>query len=168
MITPAYKKALDFVLKWEGKFSNHPDDPGGATNFGITQRTYDVYRTKLKRTLQSVKKINSLEVVDIYDDFFWEKIKGDELPENIAMALFDWAVNTGVRRAIRHLQLVLMVKEDGVMGPITIKSAKEMSKNQLKLFLDVRERFYKKQNKPMFLRGWLNRLNNLRDLLKLK
>ena len=60
-----------------------------------------------------------------------------------------------------------LVKEDGVMGPITLKAANDCSKNQLKMFLNIRERFYKKQNKPMFLRGWLNRLNALRDYLGL-
>lgn len=167
MITKAYKRALDFVLKWEGGFSNHPNDPGGATNCGVTQKTYDIYRKKKKLALQSVKKISPLEVVDVYDKLFWEPIKGDDLKEDVAIALFDWAVNTGVRRAIKHFQLALLVKEDGVMGPITLKAANDCSKNQLKMFLNIRERFYKKQNKPMFLRGWLNRLNALRDYLGL-
>ncbi|MBP9706774.1 MAG: glycoside hydrolase family 108 protein [Oligoflexales bacterium] len=167
MITKSYKRALDFVLKWEGGFSNHPDDPGGVTNCGVTQKTYDIYRKKIKKSLQSVKKISPLEIVDVYDELFWDKIRGDDLKEDVAIALFDWAVNTGVKRAIRHLQLALLVKEDGVMGPITLKAANECSKNQLKMFLNIRERFYKKQNKPMFLRGWLNRLNALRDYLGL-
>ena len=87
MITKAYKRALDFVLKWEGGFSNHPNDPGGATNCGVTQKTYDIYRKKKKLALQSVKKISPLEVVDVYDKLFWEPIKGDDLKEDVDIAL---------------------------------------------------------------------------------
>ena len=161
--------ALGFILLWEGGYINHPSDPGGATNFGVTQTTYNTYRKKIAYPLQSVKLISKAEVLEIYKTMYWDKIHGDDLPESLSISLMDWAVNAGVKRAVSHLQQALNVTVDGVFGPKTLEAAKKCGEKELKEFLSIRENYYLKlgKKKPMFLKGWLNRLNDLKKFLKL-
>jgi lysozyme family protein len=120
-----YPKALAAVLKHEGGYVNHPADPGGATNKGITQAVYDAYRKRLGLFSRSVKMIDDAELQAIYRKQYWEMIRGDELPTGIDYAVFDFAVNSGVSRAAKYLQMTLGVKADGIIGQITLKAAEE-------------------------------------------
>lgn len=100
-----FERALAFVLRWEGGYSDHPDDPGGATNYGITQATYDVWRRSNGLPTRPVREISMDEVRAIYRTRYWEPIRGDELPPPLALATFDLAVNSGVglaRKALRE------------------------------------------------------------------
>lgn len=97
-----FRVALDFTLRWEGGLSNHPDDPGGLTNKGITQRTYDAWRTKNRLPKRSVKEITQEEVEAIYAEY-WVGVGADDLPPPLAVAAFDLAVNSGVGTARRLL-----------------------------------------------------------------
>lgn len=98
-----FEKALAFVLKWEGGYSDHPLDPGGATNYGITQATYDAWRKRKNLPTKPVKEITMSEVRLIYRERYWEAIGGNSLPPPLALAAFDFAVNSGVARAQRYL-----------------------------------------------------------------
>lgn len=98
-----FAQAIKFVLKWEGGYVNHPADPGGATNIGITQATYDKYRRSKGLPLQSVRKIGQSEVEEIYHERYWKPINGDNLPNSLALAAFDLAVNSGLDTAKRAL-----------------------------------------------------------------
>src|SRR6516225_7672433 len=93
-----FEACLKEVLKSEGGYSNNPHDPGGATNHGITQRTYDIYRAGVKR--QDVRHITPFEVEQIYRRYYWDPILGDELPYGYDYSVFDAAVNSGPRQAI--------------------------------------------------------------------
>lgn len=93
-----FQEALRFTLKWEGGYVSHPQDPGGATNMGITQKTYDAYRQKGGLPPRPVREIAREEVEEIYRGY-WAAIDGDKLPRAMAIAAFDAAVNSGIGRA---------------------------------------------------------------------
>ena len=119
-----FAKSLAQVLKYEGGYVDHPQDPGGPTNKGITQAVYDAWRKAANQPVQSVRYINDTEVGAIYRQEYWDKIRGDDLPSGIDFAVFDYAVNSGVSRAAKTLQSVVGVAQDGMIGPATIQAAK--------------------------------------------
>lgn len=119
-----FAKALAQVLKYEGYYSDHPKDPGGATMRGVTQAVYDAWRKTAKQPTQSVRYISDLEIAAIYREQYWNKISGDDLPDGIDFAVFDFAVNSGVSRAARTLQGVVGTKQDGQIGPATLQATK--------------------------------------------
>lgn len=164
----AFRKALSFTLQWEGGFIHHPADPGGATNKGVTQRVYDAYRKGDGHAPRSVKLITDPEVAEIYRDMYWRAVRGADLPPRLAVAAFDWAVNTGPDRAIKHLQQCLGIKADGIIGPVTLGKAWEDEAKALGCYLAKREAFYRRVGtgkRSVFLKGWLNRLAALREFL---
>jgi lysozyme family protein len=119
-----YAAALKQVLKYEGGFVDHPKDPGGPTNKGVTQAVYDDWRKTNKLPTQSVRNISDSEVSAIYKNLYWDRISGDNLPSGVDFAVFDFAVNSGVSRAAKYLQAVVGVTQDGVIGPATIQATK--------------------------------------------
>ncbi|CUW87440.1 glycoside hydrolase family 108 protein [Agrobacterium genomosp. 2] len=118
-----YARAMKGIHISEGGYVNHPKDPGGATNFGITQRVYDSYRKDRGLTARSVKQITSDEVAAIYKTQYADKIRYDELPAGIDYATLDGAVNSGVSRGAKWLQSALGVSSDGKIGSQTIAAA---------------------------------------------
>ncbi len=141
------QKALDFTLQWEGHFVNNPADKGGPTNYGITQHTYNLYRNSHGLSVQSVQKISSMEVQAIYQELFWLPLSPENLSPRLAVAAFDWAVNSGVGRIKHELQIY----------------------HDAESLCNRREAFYKQigiGSQHQFLTGWLNRLNALRTYLK--
>lgn len=125
------KESLAKVLVHEGGYVNHPSDPGGPTNKGVTQRVYDAYRKGKKLATRSVKNITSDEVADIYDRQYWDAVKGDLLPAGVDYVLFDGAVNSGPGQSIKWLQRALgplyTGKVDGVMGMGTLTALKAVN-----------------------------------------
>ncbi|WLJ71093.1 hypothetical protein [Sphingomonas phage Kimi] len=124
MSSANYDKALPLVLAHEGGFVDHPKDPGGPTNKGVTQRVYDAYRTNIGLAKRSVRLIETGEVRQIYRDQYWNLVSADQLPEGLDYAVFDYAVNSGVGKAVKDLQRELGVGVDGVVGELTIRAAK--------------------------------------------
>lgn len=114
-----FEAALAFVLQYEGGYSDHPMDPGGATNLGITfaellkQRGHPI-------TKDDVKTLTREEAAEIYHDNYWQAGRCDELPAGVDLAMFDCAVNQGIGRARRFLQIAAGVTADGAIGPITM------------------------------------------------
>lgn len=119
-----YAAALKQVLKYEGGYSDHKDDPGGPTMKGITQAVYDSWQRSQNLPTQSVRNISDAAVAAIYKQQYWDKIRGDDLPSGVDFAVFDYAVNSGVSRASKTLQSVVGVTQDGVIGPATIQATK--------------------------------------------
>ena len=99
-----FERAFALLAVHEGGYSNHPDDPGGATNRGVTQRTYDSYRARHGLERRDVRQITDGEVAEIYRGQYWDAIRGDDLPAGVAYCVFDAAVNSGPGRALRWLQ----------------------------------------------------------------
>jgi len=158
-------KALEFTLRWEGGYANHPADHGGPTNRGITQATYDAYLKSIGAQPHSVKEIHDEEVEAIYRVNYWNSCRCDEVPWPLSLAVFDCAVNSGPRQSVRLLQQAagnLII--DGVIGPKTIAACQALPASKV---VDQREDFVRRivehdPTQQVFLRGWLSRLAALR------
>lgn len=117
-----YDASMTEVLKWEGGFVDHPKDPGGATNMGITIRTLASWRRKTV-TKADVKALSRREALDIYRANYSDPIRYDELPAGLDHVTLDGAVNSGVSRGVRWLQQAVGAKADGRMGTDTLRAA---------------------------------------------
>lgn len=169
-MSDSFSKALKFALLWEGGYSNHPADTGGETNFGITHAVYDAYRKTHSLRVQSVRLISAAEVRDIYKKRYWDAASCNLLPQKLALSHFDWAVNSGVNRAVKTLQQVVGVNTDGVVGPLTKQAIIAAVASHKEIWLcdrynAIREGCYRRWgvgSQAVFLQGWMNRLNALR------
>ena len=103
MAASNYAVCLDRLLEHEGGYVNHPDDPGGRTNKGITQRVYERYLER-SVTKQEIIDIPLEHVSDIYRHNYWHQVNADDLPSGVDFSVFDWAVNSGIRRPSKALQ----------------------------------------------------------------
>ena len=150
--------SLETVLKHEGGYVDHPKDPGGRTNMGITQAVYEKY---LNRTVteEEMKNIKIGDVRIIYKENYWDKVKGDDLPSGVDFCVFDWAVNSGVSRASKALQKIIGAKADGVIGPNTLKAVESADYEVIiQQLTEAIEDFYKRLSTfDTFGKGWLNR-----------
>lgn len=123
-----------WLLVHEGGFVNHPKDPGGATNQGITQRTYDGWRRVTGLAPRTVELLEPHERDAIYRDQYWDKVWGDRLPAGVDYALYDFAVNSGPTRAVKFVQELVGFSDrdvDGVMGVRTLGAVLEHDPAQL-------------------------------------
>jgi lysozyme family protein len=168
MPSPAFEAALPFVLRWEGGFVDHPKDPGGRTNKGVTQRVYDAWGRRQGRPPRDVKQIEDAEVHRIYESGYWIPPRCDLVAQPLDLVQFDTAVNMGSGRAVRFLQSAVGCDVDGDFGPKTERAVAACDRGTaLARYCSAREAFYRRlvENKPdlgVFLKGWLNRLNALR------
>ncbi len=121
-MTPAFKSAVEIILAHEGGYVNDPKDPGGETKYGISKRAYPGLDIQLLTRQDAAK---------IYFKDYWQPIRGDSLPFGVALVLFDMAVNAGKVRAIKTLQRVCGVKQDGKFGDQTLAAANALNKNHL-------------------------------------
>lgn len=155
-----FPTSLDLVLAHEGGFSNHPKDPGGATNRGVTQRVYDAWRERKGLPKRSVRQITIGEARTIYLEQYWAPIQGDELPLGLDYALFDFAVNSGVSRAVKELQKILGVRVDGVMGTMTLGAIRKAPVEKLIEDLCYRRMAFLEGLKHWntFKKGWTRRV----------
>jgi hypothetical protein len=141
-----FEKALNFVLKWEGGYSNDPKDPGGLTIYGISMNSHPNEVKKMDELWKQGQKDKALEIAkDIYKKLYWDRIKGDELKYPFDIIVFDTAVNMGVGTAMQ------------------IYSA---CQGDWKDYLFLRINRYKEialanKNAQAFLLGWLNRVMDL-------
>ncbi len=99
MASGNFERCLAVTLKWEGGYSNHPDDPGGPTMRGVIQREYDAWRRKQGKQPRPVRQIGEDELQAIYRREYWDAVKCDSLPAGMDLSVFDAAVNSGVTRA---------------------------------------------------------------------
>ncbi len=131
-----YERTMKHIFTWEGGYVDHPNDPGGATNFGITRKVLAQWRGKPSIPKQEVKDLTIQEAADIYRANYWNKILGDELPPSIAFLMMDAAVNSGPGRAIKTLQhsvgaLGKRIKVDGAIGPNTLRAVRSVDEEKL-------------------------------------
>ena len=155
MVIDPFETAIAAILKAEGGYSQNPDDPGGATNYGISQRSYpDV----------DIVGLTEVGAKAIYRRDWWDKYGYGQLPNPIGMLLFSLAVNMGPATAHGLLARALSdlrqpVQGDGTFGPVTIKSANDYRYPDVVVGLlrgGAIER-YRRLGKPMFLAGWVRR-----------
>jgi lysozyme family protein len=118
-----FEQALAHVLKHEGGYVNHPADPGGITNLGVTKRVWEewVGHDVDEKTMRGLTP----ELVGpMYKAKYWDKVKGDDLPSGVDYVVFDAAVNSGTGRAAKWLQGCVGVEQDGGIGPKTLAAVK--------------------------------------------
>lgn len=150
--------------RWERGYSNHPRDPGGATQDGVTQRVYDAWRRSNGLAPRPVRQSTPDERGQIFREQYWLPVRGEALPPGIDLAVYDFAVNSGVSRAIRYLQAALGVKMDGHLGEVTIRAALDAAEtgNAVKVVQSImagREKFLRGLSTfDAFGNGWMNRL----------
>lgn len=104
MTSDKFERCLAIALKWEGGYSNHPDDPGGPTMKGIIQREYNAWRKKQGKRARPVRQIDGTELRTIYREEYWDAVDCDSLPAGLDLCVFDAAVNSGVGRAKKWLE----------------------------------------------------------------
>ncbi|MFC3706035.1 glycoside hydrolase family 108 protein [Devosia honganensis] len=158
-----FTHALGEVLKHEGGYVDHPSDPGGATNLGITIGTLSGWLGR-KATKAEVKALTVAGVTPIYRKNYWDVVRGDDLPAGLDLALFDFAVNSGPGRAAMTLQTILGVAADGKIGPITLAAiAKHSASLLINELCSHRLAFLERLSTwPTFGKGWSHRVASVR------
>ena len=154
-----FRESLEHVLSHEGGWSNHPADPGGATNRGITLATYREHTGNGMLSPEDLRKITDAEVEEIYRDRYWDPIRGNQLPAGLDLVTFDMAVNAGPKRAARILQATVRATVDGIIGPKTLEAAHFVdSEEAVNEYEDRRISFYRRLwHWKFFGRGWKRR-----------
>jgi lysozyme family protein len=150
---------VQHILNSEGGYSDHPADPGGTTNMGITRLTLAHHRGK-PVSKQDVRDMTREEAVEIYRLYYWDTVRGDELPSGVDLVAFDGAVNSGVMRSAKWLQRTVGVKPDGRIGPITLNAIGRADPAEvIKVALAKRMAFLRKLDTwATFGGGWKNRI----------
>jgi lysozyme family protein len=170
-VNPDFPRALAFILKAEGGYTDHPADRGGPTNKGILQREYDRYRHKKELPAADVRDILNAEVEDIYLHDYWLAGRCDRMPWPVSLAHFDACVNTGVTQAAKFLQRAVGTRSDGLIGPLTLGAltaalerespdalAARLARQRIAFYRELAKRAPEQR---VFLRGWLTRVEAL-------
>ena len=150
-----FERAFDLLITHEGGFSNHPDDPGGATMYGVTEVV-----ARAEGYTGPMRELSLDFAKQVYRKRFWDACRCDQMPDVIRYPLFDAAVNSGPSQAIKWLQVAVGVKADGVIGPITQQTVnvlpaqvtrQKMIGNRLRFMTNL-------NNWPSFSKGWARRI----------
>lgn len=156
-----FDQAFDELMRHEGGYSDHAADPGGKTRFGITEAVARSvgYRGDMRELPVDLAK-------RIYKDMYWDAVRAEELPPTVRYAVFDAAVNSGVRQAARWLQRSVGANADGIIGPQTLALVRDANPEKLlRLYLAQRLMFMSGlSNWPAFGRGWARRIAALMEV----
>lgn len=162
-----FSKCLEKVLVHEGGYINHPEDPGGMTNMGITAQTYAEYTGRRLSTIteREMRSLTVAQIAPIYKRKYWDRCKCDQLPSGLDYAVFDYAVNSGPSRAIKHLQQCLAIQDDGLIGSQTLKYALSTDTSELiQEYLQRRGDFLRGlRTFKTFGRGWMRRVESVQE-----
>lgn len=163
MAASSYDEALRRLLAHEGGYSNHPSDPGGPTNFGITIFDYRKY-VNPNGTAADVRAMPVEVAKKIYREKYWNVMRGDELPAGVDYCIFDYAVNSGTGRAPKVLQRLIAAPVTGRMDDTTIKLARARdAKRLIGEICDERLAFLQSlKTWPVFGNGWGRRVREVR------
>ena len=166
-----FDRSFAEILKHEGGYVNHPADPGGRTNLGVTQRVYEEWIGH-PVSEQIMRSLTPMHVRALYKANYWDAVRGDELPAGVDLCVFDFAVNAGVNRASRYLQLMVGANADGKIGPNTLRQLQQYVRTHnlehtADRYQDLREAYYRKlKTFPTFGKGWLRRVADVRKAAK--
>lgn len=150
-----WEKAFALLMENEGGYINDPRDPGGETKFGICKKSYPN---------EDIKNLTYERARDIYHRDYWLKAKCDKYPDALSVAVFDYAVNSGVKKASKDLQAALGVTVDGIVGNQTIGAANTKPvRPVLEAYLDGRLSYLMSlKNWKIYGNGWGRRVFKVR------
>lgn len=151
-----FNQAVLNTLTWEGGFVDDPSDPGGATNFGITQADMPG---------RDIRSLTEQDAIAYYSEHYWKPLYSQITSQPVASKIFDAGVNDGVGTAVRILQDALGMPVDGVFGPNTLSETNQRGDALLTDFKVKLIEHYQNivKNNPAeikFLAGWLRRANS--------
>lgn len=146
-----FNSAFESIIGHEGGYVDHPNDPGGATKFGISKRSYPA---------EDIPNLTLERAKELYRRDYWDPLKGDQLPGPLALCLFDMAVNSSVAQAVRTLQKAIDVPVDGILGTGTLGKALSMEPSILVTYMQAERALFltKLATFDTFGRGWLRRV----------
>jgi len=153
-----FKECLELVLKAEGGWVNHPSDPGGETNLGVTKRVWEEW---VGHPVESLKNLTKDQVAPLYEQRYWRPCYGEILPRGLDFVVFSMGVNAGSGRSTKLLQQSIGCVPDGVIGPTTrgLISASNTA-TLISKFSEARREYYRSlKNFPIFGKGWLARVD---------
>ena len=160
-----YDKCLETILHHEGGYVNHPQDPGGETNLGVTKRVYQEHGGT-----KDMKDLLVEDVAPIYKKGYWDKMKGDDLPGGLDLCVFDFGVNAGPGRAAKFLQQMIGTTVDGGIGPNTLAKLEEYVRENgehesVKKYQEMRQKYYEGLSTfSTFGKGWTRRVEETTKL----
>jgi len=157
-----FQKSVEFTLQDEGGFTNHPEDNGGPTNFGITISDLEEWRGK-RVSIRDVREMKEEEAHAIYRERYWDPLRCDDLPAGVDYFIFNAGLLSGIVTAARWLQISVDAKTDGIIGPKTLE---QVGKAEVPVILAEVEALWRRRLKslsdwPTFGRGWSNRVTNV-------
>ena len=162
-----WEKSLEVILHHEGGYVNHPKDPGGETNMGVTKRVYEDFGGT-----KDMKELTKEDVEPIYKKNYWDRVKGDDLPEGLDLMIFDFAVNAGTGRAAKFIQRLVNTTVDGGIGPNTLGKIKEYVdhyglEQTISSYALMRQNYYESLSTfDTFGRGWTRRVSEVTEKAK--
>ena len=157
-----FQTCLNKVFEREGGYVNHPEDPGGMTNLGVTRRAWSDWLGR-SVTEQEMRSLTREDVTPFYKQMYWDAVRADDLPSGLDLQLFDFGINAGTHRAMRKLQEMVGSGADGIYGPNTAAAIASYIKERgiasaVVHYTDKREDHYRSLSTfSTFGRGWLNR-----------
>ena len=160
-----YDKCLETILHHEGGYVNHPKDPGGETNLGVTKRVYEEWGGT-----KNMKDLQVSDVAPIYKKNYWDKMKGDDLPGGLDLCVFDFGVNAGPGRAAKYLQKMIGTVVDGAIGPNTLAKLDSYVKEHtiqetIEKYQSMRQEYYESLSTfSTFGKGWTRRVEETTTL----
>ena len=163
----AFGVALPILLEQEGGYVNHPDDPGGRTNLGVTQRVWEAWVGR-NVTEKEMRRLTVHDVAPLYRQRYWEPVGADRLPAGIALSVFDFGVNAGPARAVRYLQLAVGSPVDGKFGPQTLQRTLDHIEREgeaalVKSYAMMRHGYYRQLSTfGTFGKGWKRRVDHIK------
>lgn len=159
MAAENYQHCLELILHHEGGYVNHPKDPGGETNLGVTKRVYEEWGGQ-----KDMIDLTFEDVEPIYKKNYWDRVKGDQLPAGLDLCVFDFGVNAGTGRAAKYLQNLIGTTPDGGIGPMTLAALDDYLAcnglhNTIENYQDERQKYYERLSTfETFGRGWTRRV----------
>jgi lysozyme family protein len=162
-MTKNFRDCLELVLKHEGGFVNHPKDPGGMTNLGVTKKVWEDWIGH-EADEKAMRALTPAIVAPMYEMKYWRTSYCEKLPRGLSLLVFSMAVNAGAGRSVKLLQDAIGVVADGVIGPNTMAKINEANVEVLiDKFSEARTSFYKGlKTFPVFGKGWLSRTESER------
>jgi lysozyme family protein len=165
MASETYPEAIRRLLMHEGGYTNHPSDPGGPTNFGITIHDYRKY-VKANGTADDVRRMSVNEAKAIYKAKYWNAQACDQLPAGVDYSIFDYGVNSGIGRSGKVLRRVCGLPADThvINDVVLVAVAKRDPTALIAAINDERLAFLKRlKTWPVFGKGWGRRVAEVRS-----